>query len=118
MNEIHSALSKISRDRPELVPLIAGSTTFAGTLALSTFLQQQLFHITTATRPPGPSAVGFATVCAASLASHAAAIASHELVRTGKLPQVRETWFRDSSFDWKIHHNGHHHYVPMQAIRM
>lgn len=69
------ALSSLVKDHNvELSAMLAGAAAFGSSLAVSTFLQQQLLRISTGTPAPLPSIIGMATVCAASVISHQAAL--------------------------------------------
>jgi hypothetical protein len=71
---------------PETWPVLAGVFAFGSTLAASTFAQMRIFGISTGSPRPLPTVAGFATVCAASLASHHASIAAHEYIQNGQNP--------------------------------
>ena len=70
------AESLVERTPIETWPLLAGWISFGSSCAASTFCQKMV-GISTGTRPPLPTALGMATVCAASMISHQAAIAIH-----------------------------------------
>jgi hypothetical protein len=70
----------------ETWPILAGVAAFGSTLAISTLAQWRIFGISTGSLRPLPTAAGFATVCAASLASHHASIAAHEYIQNGRNP--------------------------------
>ena len=72
----------------ETLPVVAGCFAFGSTLAAST-LAQKVIGISTATKVL-PSAIGFATVCVASLVSQHAAIASHGW--------VQESFYKNKKF--------------------
>lgn len=66
---------------PSTIPMIAGYSAFASSLALSTFLQLKLLGVSTGSPRPIPSLVGLASVALSSLASHNASIKAHAFCR-------------------------------------
>lgn len=61
----------------ETWPIASGMAAFWATLAMATF-QLKVLRVSTGTRPPMiPSTLGVLSVCAASLASHQAAMIAH-----------------------------------------
>ncbi len=58
--------------------VLTGTLTFAASLSLSTLIQHKLLKISTSTPPPIPSILGFGTVAAAALVSHAASLKAYE----------------------------------------
>lgn len=84
--DLEHALETVqSIPRTDVYSMLAGTAAFGSTLALST-MTQQMFHISTASRPPLPTLLGLASVCVASLASHHAAIATNQYLQWGYLP--------------------------------
>jgi hypothetical protein len=79
----------------ETWPVLAGVAAFGSTLAISTLAQWRILGISTGSLRPLPTAAGFATVCAASLASHHVSIAAHEYVQYGRDPA---SYFDPASF--------------------
>ena len=68
----------VSETPRETWPIASGVAAFWATLAMATFGQLKVLRISTGTRPPLiPSTLGMMSVCAASLASHQAAIAAN-----------------------------------------
>jgi hypothetical protein len=70
----------------ETWPVLAGVCAFGSTLAASTFVQWRILGISTGSPRPLPTAAGFVSVCAASLASHHVSMAAHECFQTGMNP--------------------------------
>jgi hypothetical protein len=62
----------------EALSIMSGVVAFGSTLALSTFVQGKLLHVSTGTVGPIPSVLGFTTVCVASLISHHVATSVHQ----------------------------------------
>jgi hypothetical protein len=67
---------------PELIPIYSGILAFYSTLAVSTTLQQKILRISTGSIRPLPTIVGIASVAAASIVSHYAAVNAKERIRS------------------------------------
>lgn len=78
----------------EKLSIVSGIVTFGSTLALSTFTQGRLLHVSTGTPGPFPTILGVATVCIASLASHHVSCTVHKKTcNNNKYPQtLRQYW--------------------------
>jgi hypothetical protein len=76
----------IRRNEEELWSAAAGVAAFYSTLFVSTLTQQRILGVTTASAPPLPTALGLASVCLASWASHHAAISMKRYRRHGQWP--------------------------------
>jgi hypothetical protein len=74
----------VNQSPQETWSVLAGILAFGSTLAVSTLVQSRVLGISTGSPRPLPTAAGFATVCAASLASHHASIAAHEYQQNGR----------------------------------
>ncbi|GKZ01402.1 hypothetical protein MPSEU_001091000 [Mayamaea pseudoterrestris] len=113
-------------ERSDVYAMIAGTAAFSSTLALSTYVMQQVLRISTATNRPIPSLSGVASVCLASVASHHAAIATNEYVVQGKLPTLFDIRRRqrdtilDTSFRRKNNDFLDLHFVqiPLHTLRI
>lgn len=75
----------LQQHKSELLSMAAGVATFGSTLCFSTWTQGRLLGISTGTPGPTPTLVGLATVCAASWASHYAAIWCEQSCRQERL---------------------------------
>jgi hypothetical protein len=112
-----------------LYAMLAGTATFGSTLALSTLIQQQILHVSTATRPPVPTLLGVATVCVASVASHQAALLTQEYLRWGTRPNPK-FWesnrrnpnarfgYRQDYLDVSIPHVLPNLHIPLHTLRI
>lgn len=88
-----------SQPPKETWPIIAGMAAFGSTLAMATFSQLKVLGISTGTRPPFvPSVLGIASVCAASLASHGAAMKAHSCLEDYKRQRHLELGSKQPSF--------------------
>jgi hypothetical protein len=76
----------IRRNEEEIWSAAAGVAAFYSTLFVSTLTQQRILGVTTASAPPLPTALGLASVCLASWASHHAAISMKRYRRHGQWP--------------------------------
>lgn len=72
---------------PDAWLILSGAAAFGSVSAISCFLQQRLLGLTTGSLPPLPTIAGMATVCAASLVSHRAAIATRQYQKYGRWPE-------------------------------
>lgn len=100
LNDKHSKFNHY----PYIYSALAGTITFGSTLAISTYAQQNLFHVSTGSIPPLPSLLGIGSVAIASLASHCAASSFLMLSVNDKRNQVQqygtnERGYLDSSSD-------------------
>jgi hypothetical protein len=86
MQSLQSAWSGIeTANKDTALCVLAGAVAFGSTLALSTLTQWRILVISTGTPPPMPSLVGMASVCAASLASHQAALFTRHCIDQHRL---------------------------------
>ena len=82
---LETADTLVSRTPRETWPIVSGVAAFGSTLAVATFGQLKLLGVSTGTRPPMiPSTLGVVSVCAASVASHHAAMAAHRSLEDWK----------------------------------
>ena len=113
----------------ETWPVLAGIAAFGSTLAISTLAQWRILGISTGSLRPLPTAAGFATVCAASLASHHASIAAHEYVQNGRDPasyydpasffQLGGATWNNAAFSYREDYLDLKYFkIPLHTIRM
>jgi hypothetical protein len=107
----------------ETWPILAGVSAFTSTLAISTFAQWRILGVSTGSPRPLPTAVGLATVCAASLASHHASIAAHEFAQNGRKPasyfQLEGGTWDNASFGYREDYiDSKYIQIPMHTVRM
>jgi hypothetical protein len=107
----------------ETWPILAGICAFGSTLAISTLAQWRILGISTGSLRPLPTAAGFATVCAASLASHHASIAAHEYVQNGRDPasyfQLGGASWNNAAFSYREEYLDLKYFkIPLHTVRM
>lgn len=88
MNDAVSAALSLP---PSTIPMIAGYSAFASSLALSTLLQLKLLGVSTGSPRPIPSLIGMASVALSSLASHNACIKAHGFLGRHRRAETRQT---------------------------
>lgn len=74
----------IDQSPPDSWSILAGVAAFGSTLAVSTWAQGRLLGISTGSPRPVATVAGVAAVCAASLASHHACLATHDSIKYGR----------------------------------
>ena len=88
MNDVASAALSLP---PSTLPILAGYSAFASSLALSTLLQLKLLGVSTGSPRPIPSLIGMASVALSSLASHNACIKAHGFLGRHRGAETRQT---------------------------
>lgn len=114
--------SAIEQPPADAWSVLAGIAAFGSTLAASTLAQCRILGMSTGSPHPLPFCAGFATVCAASMASHHASIAAHKYVKYGEKPfSGLDPWgsrsnaafsFREDHVDLKFVQ------IPLHTVRM
>ncbi len=88
MNDVASAALSLP---PSTLPILAGYSAFASSLALSTLLQLKLLGVSTGSHRPIPSLIGMASVALSSLASHNACIKAHGVLGRHRGAEIQKT---------------------------
>jgi hypothetical protein len=101
MRSLQSAWSGIdTANKDTALCVFAGAVAFGSTLALSTLTQWRILLISTGTPSPTPSLVGIASVCAASWASHQAALFTRHCIDQRRLEGSSQQYNSQTLSSW------------------